>query len=140
MGTVRARRKILIVDDEEHIVLYLTTLLEDHGYDVVSSMDPLEAFRLAKTERPDLICLDIMMPKKSGLSLYREFRSDAGLKSIPVVVISGIGNIAYGFKADFRKHVPDPEIPEPEAIFEKPLKAAKFVEFLDRALGRGEGA
>ncbi|MFC1679914.1 response regulator [Elusimicrobiota bacterium] len=128
-------RKVLIVDDEQHIVLYLTTVLEDHGCDVVSATDPLEALALAKTERPDLICLDIMMPKKSGLSLYKEFRMDSTLKGTPIVVISGIGSVAYGFKVDFRRHIPEPDIPEPDAFFEKPLKVGNFVEFLERTLG-----
>ena len=49
--------RILVVDDEDHVLLYLTTLLQDHGYDVIASADPLKAFELAKKEQPDLICL-----------------------------------------------------------------------------------
>ena len=123
--------RMLIVDDEDHVLLYLTTLLQDHGYDVIAVADPLKAFELAKKEQPDLICLDIMMPRKSGVSLYKEFRRDDTLKNTPIAIISGVGSIAYGFKRDFRKHLPDRDIPEPEAFFEKPIKVPPFMKFLD---------
>jgi CheY-like chemotaxis protein len=130
--------RILIVDDEDHVLLYLTTLLQDHGYDVISTADPLKAFELAKKERPDLICLDIMMPRKSGASLYKEFRRDDTLKNTPIAIISGVGSIAYGFKRDFRKHLPERDIPEPEAFFEKPIKVPVFVKFLESIFSRKE--
>jgi len=128
--------RILIVDDEDHVLLYLTTLLQDHGYDVISTADPLKAFELAKKEQPDLICLDIMMPRKSGVSLYKEFRRDDTLKNTPIAIISGVGGIAYGFKRDFRKHLPDQNIPEPEAFFEKPIDVPGFVRFLESIFSR----
>ena len=128
--------RILIVDDEDHVLLYLSTLLQDHGYDVISEGDPGKAFDLAKKEQPDLICLDIMMPRKSGVSLYKEFRRDDTLKNTPIAIISGVGGIAYGFKRDFRKHLPDQNIPEPEAFFEKPIDVPAFVKFLESTFSR----
>jgi CheY-like chemotaxis protein len=128
--------RILIVDDEDHVLLYLRTLLQDHGYDVISSADPVKAFELAKKEQPDLICLDIMMPRKSGVSLYKEFKRDDTLKNTPVAIISGVGSIAYGFKRDFRKHLPNRDIPEPEAFFEKPIDVPAFVKFLESTFSR----
>jgi len=128
--------RILIVDDEDHVLLYLSTLLQDHGYDVISSADPVKAFELAKKEQPDLICLDIMMPRKSGVSLYKEFRRDDTLKNTPIAIISGVGSIAYGFQRDFRKHLPDRSIPEPEAFFEKPIDVPDFVKFLESIFSR----
>ena len=128
--------RILIVDDEDHVLLYLRTLLQDHGYDVISSADPVKAFELAKKEQPDLICLDIMMPRKSGVSLYKEFKRDDTLKNTPIAIISGVGSIAYGFKRDFRKHLPDRNIPEPEAFFEKPIQVPDFGKFLESIFSR----
>ena len=128
--------RILIIDDEDHVLLYLSTLLQDHGYDVVSEGDSVKAFDLAKKEQPDLICLDIMMPRKSGVSLYKEFRRDDTLKNTPIAIISGVGSIAYGFKRDFRKHLPDRNISEPEAFFEKPIDVPVFVKFLESIFSR----
>jgi len=127
-------KKVLVVDDEEHIVLYMSTLLEDHGLQPVSTMDSRTALETARRERPDLICLDIMMPRKSGLSLYEAIRKDALLRDVPVIVISGMGRLSRGFREEFRKHLPDLSVPEPDAFFEKPLKPGPFLSLLDRLL------
>ncbi|MFH2205002.1 MAG: response regulator [Elusimicrobiota bacterium] len=131
-------RKVLLVDDEAHILLYLTTLLQDNGYEAISTSDPFEGLALAKKEHAGLICLDIMMPKRSGLSLYKDLKRNEVTKDIPIAIISGIGGIAYGFKQDFRRHLPDPDIPEPEAFFEKPIDVKRFIDFLDSVFARGD--
>ncbi|MFH1438653.1 MAG: response regulator [Pseudomonadota bacterium] len=129
-------RKILIIDDEEDIILYLTTLLGNSGFDVVATTNPLEAIDLAKKELPDLICLDIMMPRKSGMSIFKSLKSDEALEHIPVIIISGIGS-AYGMKRpDFSKLVPGMEV-DIEQFFEKPLDVDRFLAYLD---GMFEGA
>jgi CheY-like chemotaxis protein len=126
-----AKPKILVIDDEIDIIKYLTTLLEDNNYDVISTFDPMKAFSLAKKEIPDLICLDIMMPKRSGLSLYEEFKKDNKLKDIPIIIVSAFGNVAYDYEDfDFKKFITDPDIKEPEAYFEKPIQIDEFISFL----------
>ena len=124
-------RKILIVDDEPDIVLYLITLLKNNGYDVVSTTDPLEAMDLARREAPDLICLDIMMPRKAGVSLFQNIKSDERLGGIPVVIISGVGSAFGGGRPDFEKLLPDSQV-QPEAFFEKPLNVDKLISYLGR--------
>jgi len=123
-------RKILIIDDEPDVALYLQTLLEDHNYKTLTAHNADAGCKVALEESPDLIFLDIMMPKKSGISLYKEFKENETLKDIPVVIISGVES-AYSFKGPkFRKLIPDSRIPEPAAFFEKPVNAAALMEFL----------
>lgn len=123
-------RKILIIDDEPDVALYLRTLLEDHNYETLTVHDADAGRRVALEESPDLIFLDIMMPKKSGISLYKEFKEDGALKDIPVVIISGVES-AYSFKGPkFRKLIPDSRIPEPLAFFEKPVNVSALMELL----------
>ena len=62
-------KKVLIVDDEQSILIYLTTVLEDTGYATCSALDGEDGLRVARQERPDLVCLDVMMPKRGGISL-----------------------------------------------------------------------
>jgi CheY-like chemotaxis protein len=127
-------KKILIIDDEPNIVVYLKTLLEDHGYAVVTAFDPEEGLRIAHEEFPDLICLDIMMPKKSGVTLYRELKKEKKLKQIPVIIISGVEN-AYSFREPkFRQLIPDKRIPEPLAFFEKPVDVPGLIALLAKTL------
>ena len=123
--------KILIVDDEPDIVIYLRLLLENNGYEVVSASDGQEGLDVARRENPDLVCLDIMMPKKTGVSLYREMKTDPKLKKLPCVIISAYES-AYSFKGQaFRRMVQDKAIPEPLKFFEKPIDVGKFLGFID---------
>ena len=67
-------KKILIVEDEQDILAYFEAIFQDNGYDTVSAKDGIEGFERAKSEKPDLIALDITMPKQSGLKIYRQFK------------------------------------------------------------------
>lgn len=127
----RAHWKILIVDDEPDIIMYLKVLLENSGYEVVSASDGKEGLDLARTEQPDLVCLDIMMPKKSGVALYQEIKTDPELKKLPCVIISAYES-AYSFKGEaFRRMVRDRSIPEPLRFFEKPIDVPDFLGFIN---------
>ncbi|MBU0983871.1 MAG: response regulator [candidate division Zixibacteria bacterium] len=117
------KKHVLIVDDEPDVVAYLGAVLETCGFVTHTAQDTESGFRLAGEVHPDLICLDIMMPKESGLSLYRRLRTDDGLADIPVVIISGIENEP---EFDFRQLVSDSSIPPPDAFFEKPIDVTLF--------------
>lgn len=128
---LRAGKKILIIDDEPDIVSYLSLLLENHGYRVVSASDGKEGLALAKREHPDLVCLDIMMPRKTGVALYQEIKTDPGLKKLPCIIISAYES-AYTFKGQaFRRLVQDKSIPEPLRFFEKPIDVPVFIGFIE---------
>jgi len=128
----QAKKKILIIDDEPDIVVYLTTLLEDQDFEVVSAADGENGLGLIRKERPDLVCLDIMMPRKTGVALYMEVKSDPDLKTIPCIIISAYES-AYTFKGQaFRRLVQDKSIPEPLRFFEKPLDIPVFLEFIQK--------
>jgi CheY-like chemotaxis protein len=127
----RDRKRILIIDDEPDIVMYLRTLLENHGYDVISASDGQKGFEMVKEELPDLVCLDIMMPRKTGVTLYQEIKTDPELKEIPCIIISAYES-AYTFKGQaFRRLVQDRTIPEPLRFFEKPIDIPVFLGFID---------
>jgi CheY-like chemotaxis protein len=123
-------RKILIIDDEPDVAFYLKILLEDNGYFAVMAHDGENGFKKAQQELPGLICLDIMMPKKSGITLYRELKKDRKLKDIPVVIISGVESASRFTGPQFRRLIPDRDIPEPLAFFEKPVNSKSLLECL----------
>ena len=127
----KAAKKILIVDDEPDIVTYLGLLLKNSGYDVVSASDGQRGLELARAENPDLVCLDIMMPKKTGVALYQEIKTDPKLKKLPCIIISAYES-AYSFRGQaFRRMVQDRSIPEPLRFFEKPIDVSSFLSFID---------
>ena len=128
------RKKILVVDDEPDIITYLDVLLDDHGYKMFQARSAKEAFSIMKTIKPDLICLDIMMPKKSGIAIYCDVKLDDRLKDVPTIFISAF-SMARDFYGDgFRKLVPDIRIPEPEAFVEKPIQTEKLLEIIKQTI------
>jgi CheY-like chemotaxis protein len=113
-------RKIMVIDDEEDVVTFLTTLLEENGYETCWAMDGVEGLEKIKRERPDLICLDLLMPEKTGILLYREIRKDPELKDIPVIMITGFAAPEYPL-IDFKRFISTKSIPPPEGFMEKPI-------------------
>jgi len=134
----RPSKKILIIDDEPDIVTYLRLLLENHDYDVSSASDGQEGLELAKAEDPDLVCLDIMMPRMTGVALYKEMKTNPKLKKIPCIIVSAYES-AYSFKGQaFRRLVQDKSIPEPLRFFEKPIDVPVFLDFVDGLLKKAK--
>jgi len=115
-------KKILVIDDEPDVVKYLETFLKKTGYEVLTASDGDEGLKIAEKEIPDLITLDVMMPKETGVRFYRKIKKAAELKEIPIIVISGMAG----------RHL---AVPEPEAVFEKPADLAKLAETIKSLLG-----
>ena len=112
--------KILIIEDEPDIQTYLATLFEENGYEVsTASNGKAGAAKLAE-ERPDLICLDILMPEKSGIALYRELKKSQEFRGIPVVMVTGFKFDEFP-NVDFKKFIYERSVPGPDGYVEKPI-------------------
>jgi two-component system phosphate regulon response regulator PhoB len=85
-------KTILIADDEENIRILIETTLASPGCRLIQCSTGAEAVALAKTERPDLVILDWMMPLMSGLDVLRSLRADQGTSGIPVIMLTAMGN------------------------------------------------
>jgi len=77
--------KILIVDDEVNLIKLVQMRLEAHGYEVISANDGEKGLEKAKSENPDLIILDVMMPKMGGYEVCRLLKTDAMYTNIPII-------------------------------------------------------
>lgn len=86
-------KEILIVDDGEENVLFLSQILEDNGYPFRVARDGSDAIKKMAEKRPDLVLLDIMMPRKSGFTVYQEMKRDENLKSIPIIIVTGTSDV-----------------------------------------------
>ena len=84
-------KKILIVEDEEIMYTLLEKKLQQEGYDVRVAKDGEEGLLRMRQEKPDLVLLDVIMPRKGGFEVMEEMRKDEGLKGIPVIIISNSG-------------------------------------------------
>lgn len=126
--------KILVVDDEQDVRTYLRTLFAKEGYTVVTAADGEEGLATAREDRPDLIFVDIMMPKRTGIMLYRRLKKDPDLGAVPVVILTGLSQYRTFFAQDFE------EVPQPEAFVEKPPAREELLRLAAELTGAaGEG-
>ena len=123
-----AKGRILVVDDEIYIVHILDFSLGMEGYEVITALDGEQALEKARAERPDLIVLDIMMPKLDGYETCKRLKADADTKDVPVILLSAKGrNVDQ--KVGFEVGADD--------YITKPFSPRKLVERINAILGHG---
>ncbi len=113
--TDRTKTLVLVADDEEDIRALVAFRLERAGYEVITAADGEEALTLATTRLPDLIVLDMMMPKATGLEVTRSLRELDETKEIPVILLTARAqeaDVARGFEAGADDYVKKPFSPQ----------------------------
>lgn len=85
------KKKILIIEDDEHVSKVYEMKFSKEGYDTILVTNGEEAVEKITSERPDLIILDLMVPKKDGFAVLEEIKKDQGTAGIPVLVLSNLG-------------------------------------------------
>jgi CheY-like chemotaxis protein len=122
-------KRVLIIDDEKDMRVYLTTLFQKAGYDVDSAENGFEGLVRAQSTKPDLITLDILMPKKSGLKAYRELRKTPETSDVPIIILTGLGRQEDFFGDDHE------DVRRPDAIVEKPIDRDAFLKQAKAIMG-----
>jgi two-component system phosphate regulon response regulator PhoB len=126
--------KVLVVDDELDMRTFVTTLLETNGYKPLSAVDGKEGMETARRSRPALIILDVMMPRESGINMYRELKQDPVLKSIPVIMLSALSRKTFFHSQKVLDEYSGQQIPEPSAYIEKPPEPDELLEAIEHSL------
>jgi len=121
---------VLVVDDEEDIVIYLSTALKASGFNVITARDGFEAIEQVKKLTPDLISLDLVMPKRSGVKFYRELIKNKEWAKIPVLVVTGHARDDLG-KADLKNLI----MSGPEIYLEKPVMPENYIASVKKLIG-----
>jgi two-component system alkaline phosphatase synthesis response regulator PhoP len=122
-----AKGRILVVDDEIYIVHILDFSLGMEGYEVITALDGEQALEKARSEKPDLIVLDIMMPKLDGYETCKVLKADPDTKDIPVILLSAKGRNVdqkIGFEVGADDYIT------------KPFSPRKLVERINAILGQ----
>jgi CheY-like chemotaxis protein len=118
---------ILVIDDEPDTRTFFSTLLEDHGYEVITAADGQAALEKTRSNKVDLITLDLSMPEMSGLKFYREMRGE-GEPHTPIIVISGVSEDMKSFLSS-RK-----QVPPPDGYLTKPIDQTELLKLVEQLL------
>jgi CheY-like chemotaxis protein len=121
-------KKFLIIDDEQDMRVYLEALFRKAGFETETAENGEEGVWLAEAHQPDLITLDVLMPRKSGIKAYRGLRSSEKTREIPIVVLTGLTRLD-----DFFGDLDN--LPRPDALVEKPIDREAFLETVQELVG-----
>ncbi len=135
LADVTTKKKILIVDDEDQVREFVVAVLEENGFVPIVATNGEEAMQMIRENRPDLVIMDILMPKQSGIRMYRELKGTDALKEIPVVIYSGIARRTFLRTQAARAEIEGRSVPEPEAYVEKPAKPEYLADVVKQILG-----
>ena len=122
-------KTVLVVDDDPDARDYLATVLEDNGFSVALAGNGTEAIALLEKLTPDLITLDITMPEKSGVAVYRRLKEDDQFKGVPVIIITGVSDDFKTFISTRR------QVPPPEGYIAKPVEVDEFLAMVNKLVG-----
>jgi twitching motility two-component system response regulator PilH len=128
-------RTVLSVDDEDHIREFVSTVLEENGYTPVQATNGEEAMDIIRQQKPDLVIMDILMPKESGIRLYRELKTSESLKNIPVIIYSGVAKRTALRAQAAQTEARGESVPDPDAYLEKPVTAERLAAAVKKILG-----
>jgi DNA-binding response OmpR family regulator len=106
-----SRKKILLVDDSPTAILWQRLILEDDAYDILVASDGEEGVRVAKAERPDLVLLDVVMPRMGGFEALRALRSATELRGLPILMVttrSEMPNVMEGYESGANEYITKP--------------------------------
>ena len=111
-----SKKYVLIVDDDPDLVETVCMMLENKGYEVGKAYDGVEGEEAIKERQPDLLVLDVMMPRKDGYQLCAELKADSATKDIPVILLTAVGEAvpttsythAQGMSTEAEEYIPKP--------------------------------
>ncbi len=147
-------KRVLVVDDDENTRRFLSVALEANGYEAVTAEDGDDGFQKVRDEKPDLILLDVMMPKKTGFVLFKQLRRKDEFKDIPVIMLTAVAEVleedesqAEGetterpfdsLRDSLRKAIAkmrDEGLVRPEVFMDKPIDPENLIEEVRRLIG-----
>jgi two-component system phosphate regulon response regulator PhoB len=128
-------KKVLVVDDDVDIRKVVSKLVEKSGYITIEAKNGVEGMGKVREDKPDLIILDILMPKESGIRMYRELKSEEALKDIPVIILSAIPKKSFFRSQKVLDEFAGQSVPEPEAYIEKPEEPEELIALMKKILG-----
>jgi twitching motility two-component system response regulator PilH len=128
-------KKALVVDDNPDVRLFSVAVLEKNGYTPFVAEDGDHGLKLIKEKKPDLVILDVLMPRQSGVRLYRKLKTAESLKDIKVIVLGEIAEKAFLRSQKTLSEFDDSKVPEPDIYLEKPVEPEELDEAIKKVMG-----
>jgi CheY-like chemotaxis protein len=125
---------VLVVDDEEDVRDFLVAILEDAGFNVESAVDGEDALAKVRANPPDLVSLDLVMPKKSGIKFLYEMKHNKAWQKIPVILVTAHAHDDLG-KRDFDDAFAGKGLVAPGGYLEKPVQPEAYVRMVCSSMG-----
>ncbi len=127
-------KTVLVVDDEPDVLTYLSMVLEDAGFNVMTASNGNEALEKVKEKKPDFISLDLVMPEKSGVRFYHELRKNKEWAGIPIIIVTAHARDELGSR-DLQEILDGRTYTGRQVYLEKPVKPEGFVRMVKKELG-----
>lgn len=124
------KKTVLVVDDEDDVRNFLKAALTEAGFNVILASDGFEALDAVEKFAPDLISLDLVMPKKSGVKFYHDLTKNKKWSKIPIIIVTGHARDDLG-KSDLRELT----MSGPGIYLEKPVKPHNYIAAIKKLLG-----
>jgi CheY-like chemotaxis protein len=146
-------KKVLVIDDDESTVKFLSVVLEENGYETDHAFDGKEGLEKIKTDTPDMVVLDVMMPKKTGFTLFKQLRKEEEYKAFPVLMLTGVAGVLQELDAEseeidqrpfdslreaLRKNIAkmrEEGLVKPDLFMDKPTDPDAFIERVKDLIG-----
>ena len=128
-------KKVLVVDDDPDVRSFVLTVLEENQYIPLVAQDGVEGFEIIEKQKPDLVILDVLMPRGSGIRLYRKLKTDDNLNHIPVIMFTGIALRSFLKSQKALAEFNGGEVPRPDIYLEKPVEPEELIAAIKKKLG-----
>jgi two-component system alkaline phosphatase synthesis response regulator PhoP len=125
-------KKILVVDDDPDLVEATSMILKSKQYDVIAAYGGIEGLEKARSEKPDLIVLDVMMPDKDGYTVCKELKADPVLREIPVLLLTAVVSFISTTRFSHQMGMET----EADDYIDKPVEPAELVKRVEALLSR----
>jgi len=129
------RKKVLIVDDDEGSREFVTEIMRAEGWDTVTGITGYDAIELAESESPDLIILDVTMPKMDGFEAFQRLRTNILTKRIPIIMLTAINELEPGAQHNEITMEQRFGVDRPEAFVDKPVDPAFLLKAIMGVVG-----
>ncbi|WP_022668924.1 response regulator [Desulfospira joergensenii] len=128
-------KKVLVVDDDPDVRSFVVTVLEENQYTPLVAQDGVEGLEKILKDPPDLVILDVLMPRGSGIRLYRQLKTDEVLKGIPVIMFTGIAMRSFLKSQKVLEEFKGGEVPKPDIYLEKPVEPEELARAIKKKIG-----